>query len=73
MPPKVANQVCDLQVPACLSLPSVARALQQIAGRVPQGGHEAPRANVVRRFRRSLKNCRMLYQDLADKWTIDDS
>jgi len=56
--------MCDLQLPACLSLPSVALALQRIAVRVRQGGHDVPRADVVRRFRRSLKNFQVLYQDL---------
>lgn len=55
------------------SLPSVALALQRIAVRVRQGGHDVPRADVVRRFRRSLKNFQMLYQDLADKWYLYDN
>ena len=56
-----------------LSLPSVALALQRIAVRVRQGGHDVPRVDVVRRFRRSLKNFQMLYQDLADKWYLYDN
>ena len=56
-----------------LSLPSVALALQRIAVRVRQGGHEVLRVDVVRRFRRSLKNFQMLYQDLADKWYLYDN
>ena len=56
-----------------LSLPSVALALQRIAVRVRQGGHDVPRADVVRRFRRSSKNFQMLYQDLADKWSVYDN
>ena len=56
-----------------LSLPSVALALQRIAVRVRQGGHDVPRADVVRRFRRSLKNFHMLCRDLADKWSIYDN
>jgi len=55
------------------SLPSVALALQRIAVRVRQGGHDVPRADVVRRFRRSLKNFHMLCRDLADKWSIYDN
>ncbi|MBA5869131.1 MAG: Zeta toxin family protein [Nitrospira sp. CR2.1] len=55
------------------SLPSVALALRRIAVRVRQGGHDVPRADVVRRFRRSLKNFQLLYQDLADKWSIYDN
>ena len=56
-----------------LSLPSVALALQRIAVRVRQGGHDVPRADVLRRFRRSLKNFQLLYQDLADKWYLYDN
>ena len=73
VPPKLARLMYDLQVPACLSLPSVALALQRIAVRVRQGGHDVPRVDVVRRFRRSLKNFQMLYQDLADKWYLYDN
>lgn len=70
---KLARQICDLQLPTCLSLPSVALALQRIAVRVRRGGHDVPRADVVRRFRRSLRNFQMLYQDLADKWDLYDN
>jgi len=71
--PKLTRQMCDLQLPACLSLPSVALALQRIAVRVRQGGHDVPRADVVRRFRRSLKNFQVLYQDLPDRWYLYDN
>ena len=73
MLPKLTRQMCDLQLPACLSLPSVALALQRIAVRVRQGGHDVPRADVVRRFRRSLKNFQVLYQDLPDRWYLYDN
>lgn len=56
-----------------LSLPSVDLALQRIAARVRQGGHDVPRADVVRRFSRSWENFRLLYRDLADKWSVYDS
>lgn len=39
-----------------LSLPSVQLALQRNAARVRQGGHDVPRADVLRRFGRSWKN-----------------
>ena len=57
----------------CLSLPSVELALQRIAARVRQGGHDVPRADVVRRFNRSWKNFQLLYRGLADTWAIYDN
>lgn len=48
-------------------------ALQRIAARVRQGGHEVPRADVVRRFNRSWKNFRLIYRELADLWAIYDN
>ena len=56
-----------------LSLPSMELALQRIAARVRQGGHDVPRADVVRRFDRSEKNFQLLYRVLADKWAIYDN
>lgn len=56
-----------------LSLPSVELALQRIAARVRQGGHDVPRADVVRRFNRSWKNFRLIYRELADLWAIYDN
>lgn len=56
-----------------LSLPSVHLALQRIAGRVRQGGHDVPRSDVIRRFDRSWKNFHDLYCPLADGWAIYDN
>ena len=56
-----------------LSLPSVQLALQRIAARVRQGGHDVPRADVIRRFDRSLANFRGLYRPLADVWAVYDN
>lgn len=56
-----------------LSLPSVELALQRIAARVRQGGHDVPRSDVVRRFNRSWKNFQLLYRVLADKWYLYDN
>jgi predicted ABC-type ATPase len=56
-----------------LSLPSVEVALQRIAVRVRQGGHDVPRADVVRRFNRSWKNFQSMYRILADKWAVYDN
>lgn len=56
-----------------LSLPSVELALQRIAARVRQGGHDVPRADVVRRFNRSWKNFQLVYRVLADTWSVYDN
>lgn len=48
-------------------------ALQRIAARVRQGGHDVPRADVVRRFNRSWTNFRLIYWELADVWAIYDN
>jgi predicted ABC-type ATPase len=56
-----------------LSLPSVELALQRIAARVRQGGHDVPEADVVRRFGRSWKNFRDVYRFLADVWAVYDN
>jgi predicted ABC-type ATPase len=56
-----------------LSLPSVQLALQRIAARVRQGGHDVPRADVIRRIDRSWKNFHTLYRPLAHAWAIYDN
>ncbi len=56
-----------------LSLPSVELALQRIAARVRQGGHDVPRADVVRRLNRSWKNFQSMYRPLADTWSVYDN
>lgn len=56
-----------------LSLPSVQLALQRIAARVHQGGHNVPRADVIRRFKRSWDNFKKLYRPLAEKWSVYDN
>jgi len=48
-------------------------ALQRIAARVRQGGHDVPRADVVRRFNRSSRNFELIYRELADMWAIYDN
>ena len=56
-----------------LSLPSVQLALQRIAARVHQGGHNVPRADVLRRFQRSWDNFQRLYRPLAEKSSVYDN
>jgi predicted ABC-type ATPase len=56
-----------------LSLTSPQLALQRIASRVRQGGHDIPRADVLRRFQRSWDNYHMLYRPLAHAWSVYDN
>jgi predicted ABC-type ATPase len=56
-----------------LSLPSVQLALLRISTRVRQGGHDVPRADVLRRFDRSWHNFDALYRPLADTWSVYDN
>lgn len=53
-----------------LSLSSSKLALQRIATRVEQGGHNVPRVDVIRRFHRSWQNFHTLYRPLADTWSV---
>jgi predicted ABC-type ATPase len=56
-----------------LRLRSPQLALRRIAARVRQGGHNVPRADVLRRFTRGWENFERLYRPLADEWTIYDN
>jgi predicted ABC-type ATPase len=56
-----------------LSIPSVQLALQRIAARVHQGGHNVPRVDVLRRFQRSWDNFQRLYRPLAEKSSVYDN
>ena len=48
-----------------LRLPSARLALRRIAARVKQGGHNVPRADVLRRFNRSWNNFEKFYRLFA--------
>ncbi len=56
-----------------LRLASVPLALRRIAARVKQGGHNVPRADVVRRFLRGWQNFDAAYKPLADAWAVYDN
>ncbi len=56
-----------------LRLPSPRIALRRIAARVKQGGHDVPRADVVRRFVRGWDNFQTTYRSIADAWTVYDN
>jgi predicted ABC-type ATPase len=56
-----------------LRLRSAQLALRRIAVRVRQGGHDVPRADVVRRFSRGWGNFQRTYRPLADSWAVYDN
>ena len=56
-----------------LRLASPQLALRRIAARVKQGGHDVPRADVLRRFVRGLENFEAAYKPLADAWKVYDN
>ncbi len=56
-----------------LRLHSPRLALRRIAARVKQGGHNVPRADVLRRFDRSWTNFQKSYRLLADAWSVYDN
>ncbi len=56
-----------------LRLPSARIALRRVAARVKQGGHNVPRADVLRRFMRGWHNFQTAYRYIADAWAIYDN
>src|ERR1017187_9715615 len=56
-----------------LRLASPKLALRRIAARVKQGGHDVPRADVLRRFARGWNNFEAAYKPLADAWKVYDN
>lgn len=56
-----------------LRLPSAEYAVERVAQRVAEGGHEIPEAVVRRRFVRSWTNFRELYREVADEWQVYDN
>ncbi|MGB6489774.1 MAG: AAA family ATPase [Steroidobacteraceae bacterium] len=56
-----------------LKLKSSRLAVRRIAARVREGGHDVPRADVVRRFVRGWANFEHVYRPLADAWAVYDN
>jgi len=44
--------------------------VERVALRVARGGHDVPRSDVMRRFKRGWTNFLNVYQPLADHWAI---
>jgi predicted ABC-type ATPase len=56
-----------------LSLPSADIAVQRVANRVAQGGHNIPEQVIRRRFKAGLSNFHTRYSNVVDSWTLFDS
>jgi len=56
-----------------LELPSAELAVQRVADRVTQGGHDIPEAVIRRRFSAGRRNFLSLYKPLADAWRHYDN
>lgn len=56
-----------------LSLRNEEAALNRVASRVIQGGHNIPEDVVRRRFHKGLKNFNSLYKKLVDRWYLYDN
>jgi len=56
-----------------LRLSSVDLALRRIETRVRQGGHDVPKRDVLRRFRRGWGNFQEVYRPMAESWVVYDN
>ena len=56
-----------------LSLPSADVAVQRVAERVRQGGHDIPETTIRRRFVSGRRLFSDVYQPLVDKWVLYDN
>jgi predicted ABC-type ATPase len=56
-----------------LALPDATSAVERVAARVKQGGHNIPIDVINRRFHRSLKNLFGLYIPLVNRWKVFDN
>jgi predicted ABC-type ATPase len=56
-----------------LGLPSADMAVQRVAERVRQGGHDVPEATIRRRFEAGKRLFETVYQPLVDQWVVYDN
>lgn len=56
-----------------LSLPNVETAIERVASRVRQGGHDVPESVIRRRFVSGLDNFHRNYKMAVDDWTLYDN
>ena len=51
-------------------LPSVDQAIERVATRVREGGHNIPEPTIRRRYDLGIKNLTSLYMPLLDEWFV---
>lgn len=56
-----------------LSLPNSQMAIDRVAERVRQGGHDVPSGVIRRRFAAGLRNFEQIYRDEVDAWALYDN
>ena len=56
-----------------LQLPSADMAIQRVAERVKQGGHNIPQETIRRRFEKGLRLLVETYRPLVDQWFVYDN
>lgn len=56
-----------------LSLPSADMAVERVAERVRQGGHNVPEQVIRRRFVSGMKNFIEVYRSLVNEWALYDN
>lgn len=56
-----------------LSLPSADMAVERVAERVRQGGHNVPEKVIRRRFETGMRHFGGVYQSLVDEWALFDN
>jgi predicted ABC-type ATPase len=56
-----------------LRLPTVELAIERVAVRVAQGGHDVPVEVIRRRFDKGWRNFQQVYQPLVDSWQLFDN
>ncbi len=55
------------------SLPTPEQAVQRVARRVSQGGHNIPQDVIYRRYEAGLKNLFQMYMSVVDFWSLYDN
>lgn len=56
-----------------LALPDADTAIERVAERVQQGGHDIPEAIIRRRFMAGRQNFERYYRDAVDSWSLYDN
>jgi predicted ABC-type ATPase len=56
-----------------LSLPDASAAIERVASRVRQGGHDIPEAVIRRRFAAGFENFHRHYKNVVDGWVLYDN